>query len=96
MILINTDNKIVLRYNNQSYFIDYKNGLLIGLINKIDLNNLIYITGSIQGYIIYDDITHNKYYSHINEYKFLNMIDKIYRTLIDNNIDIYNILPNNY
>jgi len=100
MISFNLENNIILRgvYKNSMSLCDCKNGIFSNLIGtlKIEDGASYYIEGSASKTEIHDKITDTIYTGNIKDFLILEMIDKVFRTLLDHNIEISEILPDNY
>lgn len=95
-----TANNIILRkvFSDSAFVCDCENGILSNLIGtfKIIEGTSYYIRGSSSNTKIHDETTDAVYTGNIKDYLILEMIDNVFRTLYDNGIDIYNILPDNF
>ena len=100
MISFNLENNIILRdvSKNSMSLCDCENGIFSNLIGtlKIEDGTFYYIEGSTSETKIHDKITDTIYTGNIKDFLILEMIDKVFRTLLDHNIEISEILPDNY
>ena len=100
MISFNLENNIILRdvYKNSMSLCDCENGIFNNLIGtlKIEDGAYYYIEGSASETEIHDKITDTIYTGNIKDFLILEMIDKVFRTLLDHSIEISEILPDNY
>ena len=100
--MLSLENNIIVRdVSNKEcdrFLISCIGGIFNNLIRQSHISDGYkqYIECSVSDTAIHDLNTDTDYKGNLIDYYTLNVIDKVYRTLIDNNIEIYDILPHGF